>query len=125
MVLPAMLALDLILGMVFAPAINTATAGYLGCASLRPARSGDRGHPRLHPRLAVSAALLGCGVILAVVLLPSRRRLTELRNAALVPVPPPGSPLTDHQTAGHTSRQERKHHYESSTEHHPRPRRVG
>jgi hypothetical protein len=41
------------------------------------------------------------GVILAVVLLPSRRRLAELRNAALVPVPPPDGPLTDHRTAGH------------------------
>ena len=41
---------------------------------------------------AVSAALLGVGVILAVFLLPSRYRLEEFRNAAapaLVPAPAP------------------------------------
>lgn len=42
---------------------------------------------------AVSAALLGVGVILAVVLLASRLRLEEFRNAAaalaLVPAPAP------------------------------------
>jgi hypothetical protein len=40
----------------------------------------------------VSAALLGFGAILAVVLLPSRRRLTGLRNTAAVPAPRPDGP---------------------------------
>jgi hypothetical protein len=38
---------------------------------------------------AVAAALLGLGVILAVVLLPSRCRLEELRNAAPASAPAP------------------------------------
>jgi len=40
---------------------------------------------------AVAAAILGLGVILAIVLLPSRRRLAELRTAAAEPTPAPGS----------------------------------
>jgi hypothetical protein len=59
------------------------------------ARPGDRGDPWETTAFAVSAALLGVGVILAVVLLPSRcPRLEEFRNAAaaapaLVPAPAP------------------------------------
>jgi len=126
-VLPAMLVLGLGFGMIFAPAINTATAGvrredsgvasalvntmqqvggsigtsalstialtatasYLAAhpaGALAPAIAATYGYTRA---FAVSAALLGLGVILAVVLLPSRHRLAELRNAAAVPVPAP------------------------------------
>jgi EmrB/QacA subfamily drug resistance transporter len=132
-VLPAMLVLGLGFGMIFAPAINTATAGvrredsgvasalvntmqqvggsigtsalstvaltatasYLAVhhtGALAPAIAATHGYTLA---FAVAAALLGLGVILAVVLLPSRSRLEELRNAApasapaSAPAPPP------------------------------------
>ena len=126
-VLPAMLVLGLGFGMIFAPAINTATAGVKredsGVASalvntmqqvggsigtsalstialtatasylaahhtgpLAPAIAATHGYTLA---FAVSAALLGLGVILAVVLLPSRHRLAELRNAAAAPAAVP------------------------------------
>jgi EmrB/QacA subfamily drug resistance transporter len=119
-VLPALLVMGLGFGMIFAPAINTATAGvrredsgvasalvntmqqvggsigtsalstialtatasYLAAhhtGALASAVAATRGYTMA---FAVSAALLGLGVILAVVLLPSRHRLAELRNAA-------------------------------------------
>jgi EmrB/QacA subfamily drug resistance transporter len=132
-VLPALLILGLGFGMIFAPAINTATFGVArrdsGVASalvntmqqvggsigtsalstialsttasylvthhaspLAPAIAATRGYTTA---FAVSAGLLGLGFILAILLLPSKRRLTELRNAAAsapaaaVPVPVP------------------------------------
>jgi EmrB/QacA subfamily drug resistance transporter len=135
-VLPALLILGLGFGMIFAPAINTATFGVArrdsGVASalvntmqqvggsigtsalstialstaasylithrtspLAPASAATHGYTIA---FSVSAALLGLGFILAIVLLPSKRRLTQLRNAALapaaaaVPVPSPGAP---------------------------------
>lgn len=119
-VLPALLILGLGFGMIFAPAINTATFGVArrdsGVASalvntmqqvggsigtsalstialstaasylitrhaspLAPAIAATHGYT---VAFSVSAALLGLGFILAIVLLPSKRRLTELRNAA-------------------------------------------
>jgi EmrB/QacA subfamily drug resistance transporter len=119
-VLPALLILGLGFGMIFAPAINTATTGVArqdsGVASalvntmqqvggsigtsalstialtatasylvshhaslLAPAIAATHGYTIA---FAVSAGLLGLGFILAVVLLPSRRRLAELRSAA-------------------------------------------
>jgi len=119
-VLPALLILGLGFGMIFAPAINTATAGVArqdsGVASalvntmqqvggsigtsalstialtatagylvthhagpLAPAIAATHGYTIA---FAVSAALLGLGFILAIVLLPSKHRLAELRNAA-------------------------------------------
>jgi EmrB/QacA subfamily drug resistance transporter len=119
-VLPALLVLGLGFGMIFAPAINTATFGVArrdsGVASalvntmqqvggsigtstlstialsatasylishrsspLAPAIAATHGYT---VAFSVSAALLGLGFILAIVLLPSKRRLTELRNAA-------------------------------------------
>jgi len=124
-----MLVLGLGFGMIFAPAINTATAGvrredsgvasalvntmqqvggsigtsalstvaltatasYLAAhhtSALAPAIAATHGYTLA---FAVAAALLGLGVILAVVLLPSRSRLEELRNAApaSAPAPPP------------------------------------
>ncbi len=141
-VLPALLVLGLGFGMIFSPAINTATAGVRredsGVASalvntmqqvggsigtsalstvaltatasylvshpagaLAPAIAATYGYTRA---FAVSAALLGLGVILAVVLLPSRHRLAELRNqpaaapaaapAATAPAPVP-APLPE------------------------------
>ncbi len=119
-VLPALLILGLGFGMIFAPAINTATAGVRredsGVASalvntmqqvggsigtsalstialtatasylvthhagpLAPAVAATHGYTLA---FAISAALLGLGFILAIVLLPSKRRLAELRAAA-------------------------------------------
>ncbi len=133
-VLPALLVLGLGFGMIFSPAINTATAGVRredsGVASalvntmqqvggsigtsalstvaltatasylvshpvgaLAPATAATYGYTRA---FTVSAALLGLGVILAVVLLPSRHRLAELRNqpaaAPAVPAAPAAVP---------------------------------
>jgi len=135
-VLPALLVLGLGFGMIFAPAINTATAGVRredsGVASalvntmqqvggsigtsalstvaltatasylvahhtgaLAPAIADTHGYTTA---FTVSAALLVLGVILAVVLLPSRHRLEELRNppAAAAPAPVPAPPLERH-----------------------------
>ena len=126
-VLPALLVLGLGFGMIFAPAINTATAGVArqdsGVASalvntmqqvggsigtsalstialtatasylishhtspLAPAAAATHGYT---VAFTVSAALLGLGFILAILLLPSKRRLAELRSAA-APAPAPG-----------------------------------
>jgi EmrB/QacA subfamily drug resistance transporter len=120
-VLPALLILGLGFGMIFAPAINTATAGVRredsGVASalvntmqqvggsigtsalstialtatasylvahhtspLAPAIAATHGYTLA---FAISAALLGLGFILAIVLLPSKRRQAELRAAAI------------------------------------------
>ena len=117
-VLPAMLVLGLGFGMIFAPAINTATAGvrredsgvasalvntmqqvggsigtsalstvaltatasYLAAhhaSALAPAIAATHGYT---VAFAVSAALLGLGVILAVVLLPSKARLSRAQE---------------------------------------------
>jgi MFS family permease len=130
-VLPALLILGLGFGMIFAPAINTATFGVAredsGVASalvntmqqvggsigisalstialtatasylithhagpLAPAVAATHGYTTA---FTVSAALLGLGFILAIVLLPSRQRLAELRNAAAVAAPAPAAPL--------------------------------
>ena len=119
-VLPALLILGLGFGMIFAPAINTATAGVprqdsgvasalvntgqqvggsigtaaLSTVALTAATSYFAAH-RTEPlapaiaathgytvAFAVSAGIFALGVILAIVLLPSRRRLAELRAAA-------------------------------------------
>ena len=120
-VLPALLILGLGFGMIFAPAINTATFGVArrdsGVASalvntmqqvggsigtsasstialsvaasylvtiytspLAPAIAATHGYT---VAFGVSAGLLGLGFILAIVLLPSKRRVTELRAAAV------------------------------------------
>jgi hypothetical protein len=143
-VLPALLILGLGFGMIFAPAINTATSGVArqdsGVASalvntmqqvggsigtsaistialsatasylithhaspIAPAIAATHGYT---VAFGVSAGLLGLGFILAIVLLPSKRRLAELRNAAATaqqaaaepapaapaPVPSPAAP---------------------------------
>ena len=131
-VLPALLILGLGFGMIFAPGINTATAGVRredsGVASalvntmqqvggsigtsalstialtatasylvahhaspLAPAIAATHGYTLA---FAISAGLLGLGFILAIVLLPSKRRLAELRAAAAPrPLGPrPGGP---------------------------------
>ena len=117
-VLPALLVLGLGLGLIFAQAINTATAGVAPRGLRRGLRSGqhdaagrrvDRDVGAQHDRaechghlpdrarhqppapaiaatygytiaFGVSAGLLGVGFILAIVLLPSRRRLGDLRE---------------------------------------------
>jgi EmrB/QacA subfamily drug resistance transporter len=122
-VLPALLILGLGFGMIFAPAINTATfgvarrdsgvasalvntmqqvGGSIGTSALSTiALSATASYLVIHhtsplaPAIAathgytvafsVSAGLLGLGVILAIVLLPSKRRLAELRAAAPAP----------------------------------------
>jgi EmrB/QacA subfamily drug resistance transporter len=124
-VLPALLILGLGFGMIFAPAINTATAGVArqdsGVASalvntmqqvggsigtsalstialtatasylvahragpLAPAIAATHGYTTA---FTVSASLLALGFILAILLLPSRQRLEELRKAASAPAP--------------------------------------
>jgi EmrB/QacA subfamily drug resistance transporter len=132
-VLPALLIMGLGFGMIFAPAINTATAGVaredsgvasalvntgqqvggsigtsaLSTIALTATASYLVAHPAgaLAPAIAathgysvafrVSAAVLAVGAILAIVLLPSRRRLEELRNPAPAAgrdaVPPPAA----------------------------------
>ena len=120
-ILPALLIMGLGFGMIFAPAINTATAGVQrqdsGVASalvntmqqvggsigtsalstialtatasylvahhtgpLAPAAAATHGDT---VAFAVSAGIFGLGVILAILLLPSRDRLAELRAAAV------------------------------------------
>jgi EmrB/QacA subfamily drug resistance transporter len=118
-ILPALMALGLGFGMIFSPAINTATAGVsrqdsgvasalvntmqqvggsigtaaLSTVALTATASYLAAHHagRLAPAVAsvhgytvafsVSAALFALGAILALALLPSRRRLEEIRNA--------------------------------------------
>jgi EmrB/QacA subfamily drug resistance transporter len=128
-VLPALLIMGLGFGMIFSPAINTATAGVQrqdsGVASalvntmqqvggsigvsalstialtatanyltahhtgpLAPAIAATHGYTTA---FAVSAGIFGLGVILAIVLLPSRQRLAELRAATATPAPEPAS----------------------------------
>jgi hypothetical protein len=115
---PALVVMGLGFGMIFSPAINTATAGVarrdsgvasalvntmqqvggsIGTAALSTvALTATTGYlaahhaGRLAPAtaavhgytvaFAVSAALFGIGALVAVLLLPSRRRLEELRN---------------------------------------------
>src|ERR1700761_9560240 len=130
-VVPALLAMGLGFGMIFSPAINTATAGVerqdtgvasalvntmqqvggsIGTAALSTvALTATASYLTAHHtgRLAtataavhgysvaftVSAVLFGVGVVVAALLLPSRRRLEELRNAAqAATVPPAASP---------------------------------
>src|SRR6266702_5183508 len=129
-VLPALLILGLGFGMIFAPAINTATFGVArqdsGVASalvntmqqvggsigtsavstialsatasylithhaspLAPAIAATHGYT---VAFGVSAGLLGLGFILAIVLLPSRRRLADLRDAGAATPAAPGTP---------------------------------
>ena len=128
-VLPALLIMGLGFGMIFAPAINTATAGVQrqdsGVASalvntmqqvggsigtallstialtvttsyfaahhtgpLAPAIAATHGYTTA---FSVSAGIFGLGVILAIVLLPSRQRLVELRAAAAAEAEPRGA----------------------------------
>ena len=123
-VLPALLAMGLGFGMIFSPAINTATTGvarqdsgvasalvntmqqvggsigtaalstvaltatatYLAAhhaAPLAPATAAVHGYTMA---FTVSAALLGLGALLTVLLVPSKTRLEELRNAPPVAV---------------------------------------
>ena len=131
-VLPALLIMGLGFGMIFAPAINTATTGVrradsgvasalvntmqqvggsigtsaLSTAALTATASYLVAHHTgpLAPAVAathgftlaftISAVLLGFGFILAIVLLPSKRRLEELRKAAApaAAVPAPAHP---------------------------------
>jgi hypothetical protein len=67
----------------------TAAASYLTAhhtGVLAPAIAATHGYT---VAFTVSAAVLGLGVILAIVLVPSRHRLAELRAAAAAPTPAP------------------------------------
>jgi EmrB/QacA subfamily drug resistance transporter len=132
-ILPALLIMGLGFGMIFAPAINTATAGVrrqdsgvasalvntmqqvggsIGTSALStialtatasflaahhtgpqaPAVAATHGYTTA---FAVSAGVFGLGVILAIVLLPSRQRLADLRaaeTAAESAAPAPAAP---------------------------------
>jgi EmrB/QacA subfamily drug resistance transporter len=140
-VLPALLILGLGFGMIFAPAINTATTGVrpqdsgvasalvntmqqvggsigtsaLSTVALTATASYLVAHHASPLALAiaathgytvaftVSAALLGLGFILAILLLPSKRRLDQLRQAEATPAaaaPGPGQPAVP-QPAAH------------------------
>jgi EmrB/QacA subfamily drug resistance transporter len=130
LLLPALLIMGLGFGMIFAPAINTATTGVrradsgvasalvntmqqvggsigtsaLSTAALTAAASYLVAHHTspLAPAIAathgyteaftISAALLGFGFILAITLLPSKRRLAELRRAEAAPTPAAAAP---------------------------------
>jgi hypothetical protein len=130
-IVPALMVMGLGFGMIFSPAINTATAGVarrdsgvasalvntmqqvggsigtaaLSTVALTATASYLATHHagRLAPATAavhgytvaftISAALFGLGALVAILLIPSRRRLEELRNAALADgVAPAGSP---------------------------------
>jgi EmrB/QacA subfamily drug resistance transporter len=131
-VLPALLVMGAGFGMIFAPAINTATFGVaredsgvasalvntmqqvggsigtsaLSTFALTATASYLIAHhtSRLAPAIAathgytvaftISAALLGLGVILTIVLVPGRRRLEELRRAEAAPVLATRAPAT-------------------------------
>jgi EmrB/QacA subfamily drug resistance transporter len=124
-ILPALLVMGLGFGLIFAPSINTATAGVrredsgvasalvntmqqvggsIGTSVLSTiALSATTSYLVTHHRGAlaqvtaavhgytlaftISAGLFGLGVILAIVLLPSRHRLEELRSQAAPPAP--------------------------------------
>jgi hypothetical protein len=129
-VLPALLAMGLGFGMIFSPAINTATTGVAredsGVASalvntmqqvggsvgtaalstvaltatatylvahhagpLAPATAAVHGYTMA---FTVSAALLGVGALVTFLLVPSRRRLEELRNSELTAMPAQATP---------------------------------
>jgi EmrB/QacA subfamily drug resistance transporter len=133
-ILPALLVMGLGFGLIFSPAINTATAGVAredsGVASalvntmqqvggsigtsalstialtatasfliahhtgpLAPAIAATHGYTTA---FIVSASLLGLGFVLTITLLPSRRRLEELRAAAAAPVAAPGPTPAPH-----------------------------
>jgi MFS family permease len=137
-VLPALLILGLGFGMIFAPAINTATfgvarrdsgvasalvntmqqvGGSIGTSALSTialstaasyliAHHGSSRAPAIAAThgytvaFSVSGTLLGLGFILMIVLLPSKRRLAELRNvAATAPAPVPSPAAATPQPA--------------------------
>jgi MFS family permease len=71
----------------------TATASYLAAhhtGPLAPAIAATRGYTTA---FTVAAAILGLGVLLAILLLPSRRRLAELTTAPAEPTPAPAPQL--------------------------------
>jgi len=121
-IVPALVAMGLGFGMIFSPAINTATAGvarqdsgvasalvntmqqvggsigtaalstvaltatatYLTAHHTTPLAAATAAVHGYNVAFGVSAVLFGIGALVAVLLLPSRRRLAELRNSALV-----------------------------------------
>jgi hypothetical protein len=72
----------------------TATTAYLAAhhtGPLAPATAAVHGYTMA---FAVSAALFGVGALVAILLLPSRRRLAELRAPAAGAAPAVSPPLT-------------------------------
>jgi EmrB/QacA subfamily drug resistance transporter len=130
-ILPALLVMGLGFGLIFAPSINTATAGVrredsgvasalvntmqqvggsIGTSALSTiALSATTSYLVTHHSgalaqvtaavhgytlaFSISAGLFGLGVILAIVLLPSRHRLEELRNQAAPPASGSATPV--------------------------------
>jgi EmrB/QacA subfamily drug resistance transporter len=128
-ILPALLIMGLAFGLIFAPAINTATAGvqredsgvasalvntmqqvggsigtsalstialtattsYLVAHHTGPLAQATAAVHGYTLAFTVSAGLFVLGVILAIALLPSRRRLEELRNEVATPAPAPAA----------------------------------
>ena len=81
----------------------TATTSYLAAhhtGPLAPAIAATHGYTTA---FAIAAAILGLGVIIAIVLLPSRRRLAELGTGAAEPTPPP-APRPAARAAGDSRR---------------------
>src|SRR6266568_203074 len=67
----------------------TATASYLAAHHTGPLASAIAATRGYTTAFAVAAAIMGLGVILAIVLLPSRRQFAELSTAAAEPTPAP------------------------------------
>jgi EmrB/QacA subfamily drug resistance transporter len=141
-IVPPLVAMGLGFGMIFSPAINTATAGVarqdsgvasalvntmqqvggsigtaaLSTVALTATTTYLAAHHtgRLAPAVAavhgysvaftVSAVLFGVGAVVAVLLVPSRRRLQELRSSAPVVTPGPVAATTGPPTDGAVQR---------------------
>jgi EmrB/QacA subfamily drug resistance transporter len=131
-ILPALLALGLGFGMIFAPAINTATTGvarqdsgvasalvntmqqvggsigtaalstlaltatgsYLAAHHAGPLAAANAAVHGYSVAFTVSAALFALGALVAIALLPSRRRMQELWRSAITEVTPAASAVT-------------------------------
>jgi hypothetical protein len=67
----------------------TATTSYLAAHHTGPLASAIAATHGYTTAFAIAAAILGLGVIIAIALLPSQRRLAELGTGAAEPTPPP------------------------------------
>jgi EmrB/QacA subfamily drug resistance transporter len=72
----------------------TAAASYLAAHHTGPLAAATAATHGYTLAFATSAALFGVGAVLAIVMLPSKRRLAELRAAATAPAPPVPAAVT-------------------------------